>query len=409
MISVDAGPRGRHERRAPKPQLLSRGRSATLAAALLVALSGCADTRISVEELLRREDTPPPAPTVPVDLTRLALTDVNPYRIKNGDILSIRMFGLAEERYQPVTLDLRVHDDGRIIMPVVGPLEVQGQTLAQVEQTIVAAHVPKVVKDLSVFVQVGEAEVTTVFVAGAATTPGLVRLRQNERNILYALALAGGFGETATAGGLSRDISGRVRYRPVNPERQEQIYDLADVDDYRRVLQAPPLESGDVLLVEAAEESAIYVAGLVNRPGPIIIPPRSKLSVLKALGAAGGLRDLLSVTDATLIRKEDDGESVRVKLNLAEMYAGKTPDFALRAGDILHIPYTIDTFMQDWFFRNLIPGPFNVSLRYDPLAQYNANRALRDENNSLRQGIRQSLGSTIPGAFIPPAPAPTPD
>jgi len=382
-------------------------RARGLVALSVLALGACADQRISVATLLEREQTVPTTQPVPVDMALLALTDVQPYRVKVGDVLTIRMFGLAEERYTPVVLDLRVNNDGAIVPPLVGPVPVQGLTLTEVERALHTAHVPAVVKDLSVFIQLGEVETTTVLVAGAATNPGLVRLRQNERNILYALALAGGFGETATAGGLSRDISGRVRYRPVNPARPEVVYNLADMNDFRRVLQLPPLESGDVLIVEAAESSAVYVDGLVNRPGPIMIPPRSSLSALRAVTAAGGLRDLLDVKDATLIRTAADGQDLHVKLNLSEMFAGRQPDVALRAGDILHIPYTLDTFLQDWFFRNLIPGPFNVSLHYDPLAQYNANRAIKASNDDdLIQGIRSSLGSTLPNVFIPPVQQP---
>jgi polysaccharide export outer membrane protein len=387
---------------------LVRGRRvglATLTLAPLLLLTACgADKRITMTELAEREQEAAAAPAVPVAEDALALTDLRPYRVGPGDVLSIKMYGLTEDRYTPTILDLRVQNDGEILMPVVGPIEVGGLDLKQVEQAIIAAHVPRVVRDLSVYVQLADAEPTTVLVLGAVTTPGLVKLRQNERNILYALALAGGFGETATAGGLSRDTSGRVRYQPIGPNREQVVYNLNDMNDLRRALQAPSLESGDVLVVEAAESSAVYVDGLVNRPGPILIPSQSTLSVLRAVMAAGGLRDYLDVKDATLIRTGADGKDAHVKLNLSEMFAGRTPDVALRAGDILHIPYTLDTFMQEWFFRNLIPGPFNVGLHYDPLAQYNANRALQQNNlgNNVLQGVRSTLGSTIPQAFIPP-------
>jgi protein involved in polysaccharide export with SLBB domain len=376
--------------------------------AFLLGLSACADKRISPAELLEREQATTAAPAAEIDLAALALTEVHPYQLKSGDVLSIRMFGLGEDRYTPVALELRVHDDGAIVPPLVGPIQVQGLTLTQVDQALIAAHVPKVVKDLSVFVQLGDAGTTTVLVFGAAANPGLVKLRQNERNILYALAAAGGLGEAAQAQGFSRGTTGRVRYRPINPQRQEVVYDLNDMNGLRSVLQAPPLESGDVLVVEAAETSAVYVDGLVNRPGPIMIPPRSTLSVLRAVMAAGGLRDLLTVRDATLIRTDSSGADVHVKLNLSEMFAGREADIALRPGDILHIPHTVDTYVQDWFFRNMMPGPFNVSLHYDPLAQYNAQRVLQDSgsNDSLRNSIRATLGSTLPNAFIPPVQQP---
>ncbi len=377
-----------------------------LAAVLLV--TACADKRISVGQLRERERTLSEAAPVRVEPTALALTDQHPYRVRAGDILSIRMIGLSEERYAVTALDLRVHDDGLIIPPVVGPIKVAGLTLSEVEQALLATHVPRVVKDLSVFVQLVEPQATTVLVLGAVPTPGFVKLPENERNALYALALAGGFGATATAGGFSNATSGRIHVKPIRPEREEVTYDLNDVNDVRRALTAPPLESGDIVAVETADQSALYVAGLVNRAGPILIPPQSSLSVLRAVMAAGGLRDYLDVKEATLMRTLENGETVHVKLDLGGMLAGRTPDLALKAGDILHVPYTVDTFAQEWFFRNMLPGPFNVGLHYDPLAQYNAERALRDRTTSgdVLRSIRTSLGTAVPGAFIPPAPAP---
>ena len=48
-------------------------------------------------------------------------------------------------------------------------------------------------------------------------------------------------------------------------------------------------------------------------------------------------------------------------------------------------------------------GPFSVGVRYDPLAQYNANRALENTfPGGLKNSIRNSIGSTIPQLLIPP-------
>jgi hypothetical protein len=151
------------------------------------------------------------------------------------------------------------------------------------------------------------------------------------------------------------------------------------------------------------------VGGLVNRPGPILIPPQSTLSVLRAVTAAGGLREYLRVKDATLVRALPNGEQVHVKLNFDDMLAGRAPDLALRPGDILNIPQTASTLTQEWFLRNMLLGPFNVGLRYDPLAQYNANRVLKtqaDGGDGLLQGIRTTLGTSLPEAFVPPVPQP---
>lgn len=372
-------------------------------AAWLIA-AGCAapDQRISVAEMQAREQAVVPAEPVAVTQEELGLTDFHPYQVGAGDVLEIRMTGLREDPYAETGLIARVHEDGTISLPVVGRIEVQGRELGAVEEAIIAAHVPDVVRDLAVFVQLTGPENTTVLVQGAASAPGLVRLPQNERNLLYALAEAGGFGSQST---------GRVWLKPIRPERQDVLYDLNDVNDLRRALLGPPLEPGDVLLVETAENSAIYISGLVNRPGPIMIPPQSTLSVVRAISAAGGLREYIDVKEATLVREMPDGEQVHVKLDLGDMLKGRAPDLALKPGDVLQLPHTLDTFTQEWFFRNVLVGPFSVGVRYDPLAQYNANRAIEaDEglggNASLTSSIRTSLATSIPSLVVSPPPQP---
>mgnify|MGYP005854990347 CR=1 FL=1 len=373
-------------------------------ALLGLVLSACArDVRISRVELEQMEHeilAAPPVLVEPAAEQELALTDFRPYTIKVGDVLAIRMVGLGTseaDRYAPTVLQLRVHKDGTIALPIVGGVRVEGLDLADAEQALIAAHVPNIVKELSVYIEPVAPETTTVLVLGAAARPGLTPLRFNERNVLYALAAAGGFG---------MDGSGRVRLRPVRTDREERVYDLTDVNDVRRAMLAPPLESGDVLEVEGSDVNAVYVNGLVNAPGAVPVPPAASTTVLRAIAASGGLRDYLTVKEATLVRTLADGREVHVKLDVGEMLAGRTPDMALRPGDILRVPHTADTMFQEWFVRNVMVGPFSVGVRYDPLGQYNANRALRRDDGRLQESIRQSLGSAIPGLLIPPVTAP---
>lgn len=367
-------------------------------------LTACArDVRISRVELEQMEQeimAAPPVLVEPAAQQELALTDFRPYTIKVGDVLAIRMVGLGTseaDRYAPTVLQLRVHKDGTIALPIVGGVRVEGLDLADAEQALIAAHVPNIVKELSVYIEPVAPETTTVLVLGAAARPGLTPLKFNERNVLYALAAAGGFGA---------ESSGRVWLRPVRTDREERVYDLTNVNDVRRAMLASPLESGDVLEVEGADVNAVYVNGLVNAPGPVPVPPSANTTVLRAIAASGGLRDYLTIKEATLVRTLADGREVHVKLDVGEMLAGRTPDMALRPGDILRVPHTANTMFQEWFVRNVLVGPFSVGVRYDPLGQYNANRALRNDDGQLQDSIRQSLGSAIPGLLIPPVTAP---
>lgn len=375
-------------------------RRASAVCLLLLGASCAPDRRISLDELAERQRLEV-KPVVPLPTVPLSFAELTPYRIRGGDVISIKLVGLEENRYAPISLDVRVHDDGQVFLPVVGQVKVGGLNYSEAEQAIINAHVPRIVKDLAVFIHLGTSETTSVLVDGAVAAPGVVRLADNERNILYAITAAGGL----SVGGLTPASSGIVVYKPIDPQAAEQQFDLYDVNDLRRLLSMPPLRSGDTLVAEIGPESAIYVQGLVNRPGPIMIPRRAKLSLLRAIAAAGGLPEYLDVEEATLVRQLVGGEQVQVRLPLSEIISGAAPDLDLVSGDVLVVPYTANTFVQQWAKSNLLLGPFNVGLRYDPLAQYNANRALEDDRlggNGVSNAIRQSLGSTIPGVVVPP-------
>lgn len=396
------------EHRTGRRRLPRRGRPAAHWIALLagVCSAGCAaDKRITVGELQALEAGARQVTPTPVQPAALALSELRPYTVGPGDVLSIHMYGLQEDRYAATTLELRVQDDGGILMPVVGAVNVGGLNLRQVEQTIIAAHKPGVVKDLTVYVQLVEPESTTVLVLGSVATPGLVRLKHNERNILYALAAAGGFGSTATVGGFSSANSGRVRVEPIRPEREPAIYDLSDVNDVRLALLASPLESGDMVIVESAESSAVYVTGLVNAPGAVSVPTNGSLSLVRTLAASGGLRDFLDPPEATLWRRLPDGRQVRVKIDLDEVMSGEGLDLALHAGDVLDIPHTPETRFREWFASNIRIGPFGVTAVYDPVADYRA-RVLANDRDSdgsvVRRSLLNSLSTSIPEILIPP-------
>ncbi|MEW6250929.1 MAG: polysaccharide biosynthesis/export family protein [Planctomycetota bacterium] len=350
-------------------------------------------------ELTERETELSRQDPIPVELAQLALTEKQLYRLRVGDVLNVRLLGLKEDRYAVLPIPARVHSDGTIVLPVVGPIAVADLTLTEAEEKVIAAHVAgDIAKDVSAFLELVESDVTTVLVLGAAAEPGLVRLRANERSPFYALALAGGFGAFGPG---APTANGRVVLKPIRPEREEVVYNFYDQNDVRRALLGPPLESGDVLLVEAAPANVVYVGGTVKLPGAIPLPPGSKSSVLQAVAAAGGLRPYIQAEEAELVRTLSDGKQLHVKLPLAKMMEGAEPDLALLAGDILLVPDTPMTIFQEWAMTQLLGTQFNFGVRYDPLQQYNTNRAI-DADSDTGAGIRSALTTGIPQILVPP-------
>lgn len=366
-------------------------------------MAGCAepDNRISLDQLQQLEQTLAIETPVPVKEEQVALADYRPLKIQPRDVLTVSLTGLREDRYAPVPLQLRVHDDGTIDIPGVGPVMVGGLTLGQAEEAVHDAHVPNLVrdpKDFSVFVELAGPETTTILVAGAAGLPGLVGLKQDQRNILYALQQAAAF---------SGASSGRVRLRPVRPGRPEILYNFLDPNDVRRAVQGPPLETGDMVFVEAADPDVVYAIGLVNAPGPMPVPRGKTISVMRVIAASGGLIDFLDPKEATLWRRLHNGEQVQVKLDLESIRDGSAQDIALMAGDILDVPHTAHTRFREWFAQNIRIGPFGVTAMYDPVADYRA-RILRNDDdrngNIVQQTLLQSLGTGVSELLVPAVP-----
>ena len=358
--------------------------------------AGCADSRISFDTLRDMEQGLADVEPVEVEPENLTLTEMHPYTVGSGDVLLLTMVGLLDP-FSETRIQQRVDDQGRISLPLVGQVQVGGLDLQTVDQAIRNAAVPKYVKALTVFTELLGPEGTTVVIVREAGEPVLLPLPGNRRNVLYALA---------QSGGLAPGTSGRVHVRPIDPAREELIYDLTDVNDLRRALLAPPLESGDMIVVESAEASVIYVTGLVNAPGPVFVPKGGNLSLVRTIAASGGLRDILEPEEATLWRRLANGEQVRVKLELADIMDGKSADIALCSGDVLEVPHTAKTRFLEWAVANIRIGPFGVTGMYDPVADSRA-RILRNDrggNVNIRDYLLQTLGTGVSNMLVPPVP-----
>jgi protein involved in polysaccharide export with SLBB domain len=309
----------------------------------LAAVAGCGDPRISLQDFLemQREPVAPaqpvmPAVAVPVDRY------LTPYRVGTGDVLSVTLTG-ADQAASFLPIQVRVDREGHVDLPTVGRVLVGDKELQEVEEAIKHAFVPAVLKDVAVHVALMEPQTTNVVVLGAVSNPGIVRLRRTERNLLFALATAGGAPDTG---------AGRATLKRIRTPDEQVTLDLTDPAELEAALALAPLENGDIISVEA-NPNTIYVGGLVNQPRPQIFPPGAQPTVLQVIAASGGLRTDVTPTEATLIHHQPDGRDVHVKLDLLRITTAKDPNIALAAGDILWVPDTVLTRVQDWVNKNI--------------------------------------------------------
>jgi polysaccharide export outer membrane protein len=375
----------------------------SLGAAVLLGSMGCEDklNTITFEQFteLQREMAPPEPGPPPADLDTGELrVDRNfpPYQAGRDDVLFVIFTRL--ELDLPPEVRVLVHSDGTVDLPVVGKVAVEGLTLEQIEDAIHQAYVPSVVRDLSVHATVETYQTTRVMVVGAVLTPGGVSLPRYQRNMLYAVL---------AAGGVTSEASGQATLERIRRPAEKVTIDLTDPVELEAALALDPLEDGDIIRVEAAFPNTIFVGGLVNAPAAQIYPPGVHVNFLQAIASAGGLRTDVTPKRGLLVRRMPDGRDVRVELDLKRIQRGEDQNFMLAAGDIVWVPETFETDLQDFINRNFFFRA-GVSVTYDPIAYENTRRALSisaDRNDtSFAESINDAIGFGLQNAFFPTVP-----
>jgi len=337
----------------------------SLAGLALLGAVGC-DHRMSLDEFLRMQQAVGPAPTTrpttqPSAKSAIKKIDIDkllgPFKVGPSDVLAVTVIGTGGEG-EIGTVQARVRRDGTIELPLAGVIKVADLELEDVEKAVEKQYEAKVYRTATVHVQVMTPHSFGILVTGAVTTPGIVHVRRNERNMLFAIV---------GAGGVSSLASGRVMLRRLRDPNEEIALDLRDPEDVATALALAPLDDGDMVAVEAAKPNTVFVGGLVNAPSPQAYPPGTRTTVLQAIAAAAGLRTDVIPREATLIRRMPSGRDVHVKLDLDRLATGKDPNILLAAGDILWVPHTVETRIQEWISQNIYfraGATVNAGLRY---------------------------------------------
>src|SRR5688572_13262778 len=118
------------------------------------------------------------------------------YRLGPDDLVQITIYNIpeSEARVTPRTMALRVSQDGMMVLPLIGQLEVRGKTSGELEQELNKRY-GKFIRNPQIGVLVTEFR-QRVSVMGAVQRPGIIELT-GPRTVVDALALAGGVSERA--------------------------------------------------------------------------------------------------------------------------------------------------------------------------------------------------------------------
>ena len=253
---------------------------------------------------------PPAAPEASLD-----------YLVGSRDLLEVRVLEVPE-----LNVERRVTDSGTIDLPMLGDFAVSGLSASQIRDRLQNVLTTKYVNRANVSVVVKEFANKPLSVLGAVQKPGPLSLSGNW-TLLQAISAAGGLTERAgkTIYILRRAPNGLSDTLEVNVD--ELLHGASSQWDL-------PLQSGDVVNVEAKRVVRVFCIGAVRSPGALELDGDDRLTLLSVIAKAGGLTDKAS-SKIRVKRRGPDGKDSELVVNYNRVVAGKDPDLPLQGDDIV--------------------------------------------------------------------------
>jgi polysaccharide export outer membrane protein len=88
-------------------------------------------------------------------------------------------------------------------------------------------------------------------------------------------------------------------------------------------------------------EQKVNILGQVNRPGPVVIPPGQKMTLVSAIAAAGGPTRIADTTTVIVTHKLTTGATQKTVVNFKDMVKTVKSDLVLEDGDNVYVPESI--------------------------------------------------------------------
>lgn len=277
-----------------------------------------------------------------------AATTSAEYRIGPEDVLQIKF-------WQEPTLNssVRVSQDGKIVLDIIGEIEAAGQTIQNLQMDIVNRMSRLNRRVSQVVVQVTEFNYQHVFVYGQVNNPG----KKTFEEIPDLLAILNEAGWITGTGDLSRvniirggeragqvevvDVSGAMANGTV--DRLPKLLRTDAIDIPSTPVGIPPPDLGRL----TTRKNIIYVLGAVNTPGPIRF--EENLDLMEAIALAGGHTGEADLYRTKVVRKDGYyGQSLH--LDIERYIATGTPArYIMQKEDVCIVPFRKQGFMT----RNL--------------------------------------------------------
>lgn len=250
------------------------------------------------------------------------------YRVGPKDLLEISVFGLDE-----LNKTVRVTEDGKITLPLLGEVEVEGLTKAELEVKLKQLLEEKWLHDPQVTIFIQEHQSKRVSVLGAVGSPGPYELlgRQTLLQII------------SQAGGLTQEAGNEIIVMRQLPDGTSTSLKIS-IDDLILKGDATlniPLQPDDTVIIPIDRTVYIYVFGQVRSPGALEVRKSNIPTLIQAIAQAGGFSERASKGGVLIRRMDEDGEEIEIKVNVRNILKGKRKDIQLKENDTVYVPETI--------------------------------------------------------------------
>lgn len=245
-------------------------------------------------------------------------TSEQEYMISSDDALEISVYGEPD-----LSVTVRVSPDGAIIYPFLGNVRAAGLTIRELESNIgdLLAEDYLVNPQVSILIK----EYSKISILGAVKAPGSYQIK-GVNTLTQAIALANGFTDAA-------DTS-RVKIVRASGAGKETIETNVD-QILERSASDPEIRSNDTIIVD--EYGRFSVMGQVMKPGVYML--KRGLTVVEAVGLAGGFTSTASQNGTRVIRIEDGRKRV-INVPVADIMRGgdSSRDVILQPQDTVVVP-----------------------------------------------------------------------
>jgi polysaccharide export outer membrane protein len=263
------------------------------------------------------------------ELRRLTQGEPPSLTLGKGDVLSVSVYDEPD-----LTIDsVPVRPDGKIALPLVGELDVEGRSVEEVTRELTTS-MALYVQDPKVAVLIREFNSLEYTLYGEVVRPGAYSL-VTDVTITEAIAKAGGLT--------------RGQFRASSVELADLTHAFIARDkrvlpvDFVRLIRSGdlrfdiPLRAGDYIYIPSGLSKEIYILGEVRQPSAFSY--REEMPVSRTMALAEGFTPDADISRVHIIRGSLHNPTVIVT-NYEEVLTGQVQDVQLEPGDVVYVPPT---------------------------------------------------------------------